>query len=365
MSDDDEASLEAIIEKISPSSRGALVKLATSWGSDKFMKYGKEIANSMLAVVRDEDATDAERVAAANQLVEFAGDQDELVQELMDEVSPRTPPVVAVGIVTAMGNSSASEVGNMLIDQMSSMTPDLKKVAFVQLLKRATSTVALLDAAKNGNVSLGDLDLDQKQALTSHPNRAIRESATELLKQGGSLPSADRQKVLEEYLVSTTSRGGDVAKGKAIFKEQCSKCHVHGGEGAVVGPDLTGMAVHPKVELLTHILDPSRSVEGNFRAYSVLTLDGVILTGMLASESKTSIELFDTAGKKISVLRDDIEQLNMSTNSIMPEGFEKSITTEGMSDLLEFLTTARAIPAAGHVQNRDGLQRHESVRGQG
>ncbi len=49
------------------------------------------------------------------------------------------------------------------------------------------------------------------------------------------------------------------------------------------------MAVHPKEELLVHILDPSRSVEGNYRAYSVATADGQVLTGLLASESKTSL----------------------------------------------------------------------------
>jgi putative heme-binding domain-containing protein len=102
---------------------------------------------------------------------------------------------------------------------------------------------------------------------------------------------------------------------------------------------LTGMAVHPKKELLTHILDPSRSVEGNFRAYTVMTLDGIVLSGMLASESKTAIELFDTEGKRKSVLRDDIDELVVSTKSIMPEGFESSIKPEAMTDLLEFLTT--------------------------
>jgi uncharacterized protein len=98
------------------------------------------------------------------------------------------------------------------------------------------------------------------------------------------------------------------------------------------------MAVHPKEELLTHILDPSRSVEGNFRAYSVLTLDGVVINGMLASESKTAIELFDAEGKKKSVLREDIDQFTMSSKSIMPEGFEKSMKATELIDLLEFLT---------------------------
>jgi hypothetical protein len=80
-------------------------------------------------------------------------------------------------------------------------------------------------------------------------------------------------------------------------------------------------------------------VEGNFRAYSLETADGLVLSGMLASESKTSVELFDAEGKSKSVLREDTEALTMSHKSLMPEGFENSIDPSAMTDLLEFLTT--------------------------
>ncbi len=114
---------------------------------------------------------------------------------------------------------------------------------------------------------------------------------------------------------------------------------MHRGEGNKVGPDLTGMAVHPKAELLTHILDPSQSVEGNYRSYAVLTLDGFVITGMLASETRTAIEIFDAQGKKQVILREDIDQLVASKKSVMPEGFEKQIDEQGFIDLLEFLTS--------------------------
>ncbi len=98
--------------------------------------------------------------------------------------------------------------------------------------------------------------------------------------------------------MKVTSQQGDVAQGKAVFVKNCANCHTHRGEGNKVGPDLTGMAVHPKAELLTHILDPSRSVEGNYRSYAVLTVDGIVINGMLASETQTAIEMFDAQGKK-------------------------------------------------------------------
>jgi putative heme-binding domain-containing protein len=108
--------------------------------------------------------------------------------------------------------------------------------------------------------------------------------------------------------------------------------------GTRIGPELTGMAVHTKEHLLTDILDPSRSVEGNFRAYSVVMKSGRILTGLLASESKTAIELYDAEGKKQTLLREEIDELVATPKSLMPDGFEKQVSRKDLTDLLEFLT---------------------------
>jgi len=101
---------------------------------------------------------------------------------------------------------------------------------------------------------------------------------------------------------------------------------------------MNGMAVHPKEHLLTDIVDPSRSVEGNFRIYTVVTDGGKVLTGLLASETKTSIELIDAQAKKIVVLREEIDTLTQGVKSLMPEGFEKQMKPEELVDLLAFLT---------------------------
>ena len=135
------------------------------------------------------------------------------------------------------------------------------------------------------------------------------------------------------------NREGDPAAGKLVFTKQCAKCHTHTAAGAEgkVGPDLSGFAVHPKPELLIAILDPSRSVEGNFKAYTATTDDGRQITGLLGSESKTAVELVDAEGKRHSILRENIEQLVPSQKSLMPEGFEKQVSSDEFANLLAFL----------------------------
>ena len=69
-----------------------------------------------------------------------------------------------------------------------------------------------------------------------------------------------------------------------------------------------------------------------------ITVDGLVMNGLLASESKTAIELFDAEGQKKVILREDIDELIASPKSIMPEGFEKQVSSQEINDLLEFLT---------------------------
>jgi putative heme-binding domain-containing protein len=195
----------------------------------------------------------------------------------------------------------------------------------------------LVDAIEGGKVRLTDLPLVERNRLAEHPDEKIRTRARKIIASGGGLPDADRQKVIDEILPIVLA-GGDVASGKAVFKEQCSKCHRHSGDGGQVGPDLTGMAVHPPKELLIHILDPNRSVEGNFRAYTVITKDGKVVTGLLASESRTAIEIVDAEAKRFAIQRDEIDEFLPSSNSLMPVGFEKQLPPAKFADLLAFLT---------------------------
>jgi putative membrane-bound dehydrogenase-like protein len=332
-----EQDLAKLVARVAPERRGALVKMATAWGSKNFEKYAAEAVKTLLAQVKDESLGAEERINAARELVGQRPTDKETVQTLLDLITPRTPSDLAAGFLQALQGTDAKEAGQMILDRLSSLTPAARAAGLSVVLSRTEWTQTLLDVADKGKVQLTELTLDQKQALTDHPNRIIRDKARELLKRGGALPDPDRQKVLDELLPIVKEKG-DAKSGKEIFIKQCSKCHVHSGEGTRIGPDLTGMAVHPKEHLLTDIIDPSRSVEANFRAYKVTMKNGNVMTGLLASESKTAIEIFDAEGKKQTILRSEIDDLKASTKSLMPDGFEKQIKREEFIDLLEFLT---------------------------
>ena len=337
LKDDEEKGLLAAFEKGTPTIRSRLVTLANRWGNDKLAAHAAEIAKTFLATIEDEEKPDKDRSEAAAQLITFRKSDAEAVNHLLDQITPRTSPELASALVDAVRQSESPAVGGAIVERLSKLTPAVKQAALRVLMSRGEWTGSLLDALEQGTILPGELSLDQKQALAAHPSRQIASRAKTLLARSGGLPNADRQKVLDE-LLPLTKKTGDAKAGKLVFTKQCAKCHTHSGEGTKVGPDLTGMAVHPKAELLTQVIDPSRSVEGNFRVYTIATSDGLVMNGLLASESKTALEIIDTEGKKQTVLREDIERLIQSPKSLMPEGFEKQVTPEEITNLLEFLT---------------------------
>ncbi len=336
----DEASERAMVElltKVSPAARAQLVSLAGRWGSKAIEAHSGEIASSFLAAARDEKRPEADRVDAAARLMEFRPRDAESVRSILGLITPRSSQGLATGLVDAASRGETPEVGRAIVDKLGAMTPAVRVEASLVLLSRPDWTLAFLDGVDAGSVSLSQLSLAQTQALAAHPDRSIAERARGMIARGGGLPDADRQKVIDQ-LAPKVLKGGDAARGKLVFAQQCAKCHLYGGEGGKVGPDLTGMGSHPREELLIHIIDPSRSVEGNFVTYSLATTDGRVLSGLLASESKTAVSLVDAEGKTHSVLREEIEELAASKKSLMPEGFEKQVGPEGVADVLAFLT---------------------------
>ncbi len=332
-----EKALAALLERLPAEGRGRLVFLGSRWGSEAMREASEAVARTLLTKVADDAASDADRIAAAVEVVGLRPEDDTVAEGLMEHLSPRISPALAIGLVEALARGKAPRAGAAILSGFPRMTPAARIAAVRALLGRADWTAALLDAVDRGDASLDDLSLDQKQALAAHPDKRLAERARTLIARGGALPDPDRQAVVDR-LSRTVLQGGDVARGEALYAQQCAKCHKHGGEGGDVGPDLSGMASHPRSELLVAIVDPSRSVEGNFVQYSVATVDGRVVNGLLASESRTTVEILDADARTHAVLREDVEEMIASRKSLMPEGFEQQLGEDGLRDVLAFLT---------------------------
>jgi uncharacterized protein len=337
LDDPTKSGLIALLPRLGETGRLRLATLATRWGLGP--AFDEALAGSrrqLVDEVADAKQPERRRIEAARQLAAMNPDRETL-DGLLAEVTAKASPTLASGLLDAAGLASSPHLGAAIVARWGQLTPPLRQQAFDILLRRPEWSRALLDGLEGRAFGANDLGADQAQQLAGHPDRQIAERARKLLSQGGSLPSPDRQKVLAG-LLPLAERTGDPSKGREVFAKNCAKCHKHGDLGARIGPDLTGFAVHPKDKILTEVIDPNRSVEGNYRQYTVATGDGRIYNGLLASETRTAIEIVDNEAKRHAILREDIDEILASPKSLMPEGFEKQITPDEFVDLLEFLT---------------------------
>ncbi len=332
----DEA-LAAAFESASAETQVKLLRLASRIGSQSLDSKAEAIVEGIMDVLSDEDSEESTRIAAARDLIGFRSTDGDAVASVLESITPQVSPEFASALLSTIRQSQAEDGGVEILQMVGSLSPVVKTNAIDLLLSKPTWASSLMEAIAAREFDLDELSLEQKQALRSLPDEKLRARADEVLAMSGGLPSADREKVLQQ-LMHITEASGDAIAGKLAFTKACANCHQYGDIGKQIGPNLTGMAVHPKEELLTHIIDPSRSVEGNFRMYNVLTLDGLVVNGMLAGESKTSITLIDAQAKSRDILREEIEELIVSKKSVMPEGFEQQLTETELTDLLEFLT---------------------------
>ena len=337
LSQEAEDSLPKLIENAPVTLKVQVIELAKRWGSDQFEHATEEIANSLKKILSDAKQKEQFRIEAAKQLISFRENDREAVQTVLAEVTPQASPTLSAGLIESLRGSRVPDLGKALMEHFPKSTPSAKSSFLRLMLSQPALSDQLLTGIEQGVISPSELKLDQKQSLIAHPSKELAARAKVILSRRGGLPNPDRQKVLES-LLPITKQTGNASAGHEVFKKQCSKCHTHRGEGTRIGPDLTGMAVHPKEELLTHLIDPSRDVEGTYRVYAVVTETGRSYSGMLASETRTTLELIDTEAKRHVIQRAEIEELTVSKKSVMPEGFEKQVKKEEIRDLLEFLT---------------------------
>ncbi len=93
--------------------------------------------------------------------------------------------------------------------------------------------------------------------------------------------------------------------------------------------------------MLIATLDPNRDVESRYLGYAALTRDGVTLNGMLTGETASSLTLKEREGREHVVLRSELEELQATRKSIMPEGLEQELQPQDLADLFAYIGPPR------------------------
>jgi putative membrane-bound dehydrogenase-like protein len=138
--------------------------------------------------------------------------------------------------------------------------------------------------------------------------------------------------------------GGDPDRGRKWFSEKagCIACHRVGGQGGLVGPDLTRIgAIRAGRDLIESLALPSASFAQGYETYAVSLRDGQELTGIRVRQPDDSFVLRDAGGSETRLDAGQVQGLERLQLSLMPEGLLAALTQEETRDLLAYLQSLK------------------------
>ena len=143
-------------------------------------------------------------------------------------------------------------------------------------------------------------------------------------------------KKLKVTLTADVLTNGDQSKGRAQFKKICANCHQLYGDGAKIGPELTGSQRKNLEYLVQNLVDPNALVGKDYQMSVILTTEGRTLSGIVTEENEKTVTI-QTQTDRVILSRDDIEEQKKQSISMMPEGMLDKLSEEEIANLFAYL----------------------------
>lgn len=263
----------------------------------------------------------------------FRGADFPRAKSLVQTVLASNPPAeVQSAAILALSSFEDPGVAPALIENWKSYSPEARTKAVGALLGQKDRVPLLLDALESNKLEVNALEVGARNRLLELGDPKLVERARKILQSAG----GDRQKVVAAYQ-DVLKLNGEVNHGKQVFEDACSRCHLPRKQGGRVGPDLSGINMKTKEELLTAILNPSAAIEQRFVNYLITTTDGRMYDGVLASETPGAVTLRGGAEEDVTILRPQIQEIRASSISLMPEDIEKTLSKQDLADVIAYL----------------------------
>jgi len=331
--------------------------LAVNWipsaskSSPESLQSAIQVCREAEAAVRDEAASDTVRVTAirfmawnnsrrASEVITASGVPvnepfPNFTACLIDVLHSKESPTVHQAAIAALGQQGEPAGIDALANAYPQATPTTRRALISALATTGPGASRLLDEVEAKRVPV--LDVSSGIVNSLKRNKTFGKRAASLL----TVPvDANRAKIIAEFKACLKLKS-DPLRGRSIFEKNCATCHKVGKVGVDVAPDISDSRTKTREFLLTNILDPNRAIDNNYFSFTILDTDGRVHTGIITSETETSITLKQPEGKVITLQRDEIEELKNNGVSLMPVGLEKTINDQQMADLISYIKNWR------------------------
>ncbi len=259
---------------------------------------------------------------------------DEAAAPLQQTLASATDDALRTAAIRSLATLDADRASGVIFagGAWSRYSPVLRETILGALLARPKQLDGLLAAIEANELPAAALNPQRRQIFAKHADAAVRDRAAKLFAATETNRAASDAKAKAALALAPKAE-----HGRAVFKQLCATCHRLEQEGVTVGPDLLDIKKQPKENIVFHIVSPDAEIAPAFTAYACETKDGRAFTGILTSETPTSVTIRQPGGIDETVLRGDVKSLSALPGSLMPTGLDAAMSPQDLADLLAFL----------------------------
>lgn len=235
---------------------------------------------------------------------------------------------------------NSPEVPLALISRLDSFSIEHRNSALSALTSRPAYAHALLDAIEQEGVKRDYISAFHVRQLLALNVPEIERRVTASWGRINQTPEEKQRLIdtLEKVFNEAPLWAYDTSAGRQLYLNLCAQCHKLGQDGTQLGPDLTGAGRNGIRYYLENIIDPNAVVGSDFQVTHVETGRGDLISGLLASETPTTVTI-RTATGEVTVAKAGIISRRTTENSMMPEGLIEPLDEREQLELLKFLTS--------------------------
>jgi len=277
-------------------------------------------------------------------LIEICGQPglESMLPVLQKLVLTESTDSVLAAAIAALQNFPQAELAADVLGRFAGLQGEARLAAESMLVSRPEWASSLLDQIERGQLNDDQITLFGIRQVRMHGG-FVEQRAEKIWGPPGGMAAADALAEMDKLRDFLAAGSGNPRTGKRLFAQHCGRCHRLFAEGGQVGPDLTPFTRQDNDRMLSSIVNPALEIREGYETFIVITTNGRIVSGFLVQNDDQIVVLRGVDGQNQIVRRVDIEEMNASPQSVMPEGLLRNLDQQQVRDLFAYLRSTQPV----------------------